>query len=279
MKRWRSALPWLVAVLLTVGLLVYQRRTGPTYPISVSTMVGGEKVGGRLIRSQETTAGARVEVSAGPTLRGTLVWRRFPTEDPWQSLEMRRENDRLVAELPKFQRAAKLEYQVRLEAPNGSREILPTEGTAILRYKDPVPTWLLLIHIVAIFLGPVFAFRSVIGWILKEQSPWRFVPWVVAFLALGGFVLGPLMQKYAFDAWWTGWPVGEDLTDTKTLVAWVFWVGALWLSRLRPKFSVAAFWVALLVMVGVFLIPHSVRGSQVDWSKVPDAGPTGRASL
>ncbi len=279
MQRWRPILPWLVAVILTAALLVYQRRTGPTYPISVSTMVGGERVGGRLIRSQETTAPARVELAAGPSLRGTLVWRRYPTDEPWQSVEMRRENDRLVAELPKFQRAAKLEYQVRLEAPNGSREILPTEGTAILRYKDPVPTWLLTIHILAIFLGPVFAFRAAVGCVLKEPNAWRWAPWIVAFLTLGGFVLGPMMQKYAFDAWWTGWPVGEDLTDTKTLVAWLFWVAALWLSKARPKLAALSFWVALAVMVAVFLIPHSVRGSQVDWSKVPETNPSGRASL
>ncbi|MCX7801217.1 MAG: hypothetical protein N2109_12855 [Fimbriimonadales bacterium] len=275
-RRWKPLAAWILAVVLTGSLLIYQRRTGPTYPISVRTIVGGEHVSGRLIRSQETTAPAKVEVVAGPTLRGQLVWRRYPTSDEWQAIEMRRDGPRLVAELPLFQRAAKLEYQVRLEAPNGSLEILPTDGSAILRYKDPVPTWLLLVHILAIFCGPIFAFRGAIATLLRESNALRFAPWVVAFLTLGGFVLGPMMQKYAFDAWWTGWPVGEDLTDTKTLVAWAFWVAAWWVGRVRPKWSLAAYWAALVVMVGVFLIPHSVRGSQVDWTKVPHAQPSAR---
>ena len=32
-------------------------------------------------------------------------------------------------------------------------------------------------------------------------------------IGVGGFLLGPAVQKMAFDAWWTGIPFGHDLTD------------------------------------------------------------------
>ena len=38
-------------------------------------------------------------------------------------------------------------------------------------------------------------------------------------LAVGGFILGPLVQNYAFGELWTGVPFGWDLTDNKTLIA------------------------------------------------------------
>jgi len=89
---------------------------------------------------------------------------------------------------------------------------------------------------------------------------------------LGGLFLGPAVQKYAFDAWWTGWPNGTDLTDNKTALATLAWLPATLLA-LRNRPLRAAVIVGWLVMMGVFLIPHSFRGSQIDWSSHPASPP------
>ena len=79
-------------------------------------------------------------------------------------------------------------------------------------------------------------------------------------------VLGPVVQKFAFDAYWTGWPNGADLTDNKTLIAVIAWLPATILALGRKKLR-AAVVVGWIVMMGVFLIPHSLRGSEMDWSE------------
>jgi hypothetical protein len=91
--------------------------------------------------------------------------------------------------------------------------------------------------------------------------------WItVIFLAIGGLVLGPIVQKYAFDAYWTGWPFGHDLTDNKSLVAFIFWVIALVvLFRTRENRTWPV--VAAIVTFIVFLIPHSMLGSEIDYTK------------
>ena len=88
---------------------------------------------------------------------------------------------------------------------------------------------------------------------------------------LGGFVLGPLMQKFAFGVAWSGFPFGTDLTDNKTLIAFLAWIVALVAGRRgRPArpFVIAASLVTLLV----FLIPHSLLGSEYDYSKIGQGG-------
>jgi hypothetical protein len=87
-------------------------------------------------------------------------------------------------------------------------------------------------------------------------------------LVFGGFVLGPMVQKYAFDAYWTGWPFGHDLTDNKTAIALLFWIVAYWRIRKQssPKYWAIMAGVALIL---VFLIPHSMLGSELDYSKMP----------
>lgn len=74
-------------------------------------------------------------------------------------------------------------------------------------------------------------------------------------------ILGPLVQKYAFGAYWTGWPVGTDLTDNKTLIALIGWLAAALALRTVPRPGV---WIVLaaVLMLGVFMIPHSLRGSE-----------------
>jgi hypothetical protein len=90
----------------------------------------------------------------------------------------------------------------------------------------------------------------------------------VIVLAIGGLILGPLMQKFAFDAYWTGWPFGKDLTDNKTAAALLLWVVAFWRMKKRPGSRGWAI-AALILMLVVYYIPHSVLGSELDYTKMP----------
>ena len=44
-------------------------------------------------------------------------------------------------------------------------------------------------------------------------------------------ILGPVVQKFAFNEFWAGVPFGIDLTDNKTLIAMIAWLLALWKSK------------------------------------------------
>ena len=89
-------------------------------------------------------------------------------------------------------------------------------------------------------------------------------------MAVGGLALGPAVQKYAFDAWWTGFPNGTDLTDNKTAIALVAWALALWAAR-GGRGARGALAAAALVTLVVFAIPHSLFGSELRWQEGPAA--------
>ncbi len=48
-------------------------------------------------------------------------------------------------------------------------------------------------------------------------------------------ILGPIVQKYAFGELWTGIPFGWDLTDNKTLIAFLFWILAVIMNRKKER--------------------------------------------
>jgi hypothetical protein len=117
----------------------------------------------------------------------------------------------------------------------------------------------------------LFAAAAGLAALDRKRNPRRFVLWTVGLLFVGGFILGPLMQKFAFGVAWAGFPAGTDLTDNKTLVAFLFWIVALAAGRKgRPArpFVVAASLVTLLA----FLIPHSLLGSEFDYTKIGQGG-------
>ena len=91
-------------------------------------------------------------------------------------------------------------------------------------------------------------------------------------MTIGGMVLGPIVQKYAFGEYWTGFPWGGDWTDNKMLVMWLSWVFACAVIGFRPKrrelIPRAAVLIGALVMSAVYLIPHSMGGSELDYSAV-----------
>jgi hypothetical protein len=87
------------------------------------------------------------------------------------------------------------------------------------------------------------------------------VKWTLGFVTIGGMILGPIVQKYAFGDLWTGIPFGTDLTDNKTLIAFVFWLLAFFLMK-KSKWWVM---LAVAMMIVVYLIPHSVLGSELDY--------------
>ena len=92
----------------------------------------------------------------------------------------------------------------------------------------------------------------------------RHVGIALLFLIIGGFILGPIVQKFSFGQFWTGWPLGKDLTDNKVIFALIPFIAA-WILRKKSYGR----WLAILaaaVMLVVYLIPHSARGSELDYN-------------
>jgi hypothetical protein len=174
----------------------------------------------------------------------------------------------LTAAIPHQPPAGKVEYRLILESGSGERFILPEGESVVARYKGEVPAWVLIPHVIAMFASMLFSTRALLEVFRRDsRAGWQVITAMVL-LVLGGLILGPIVQKYAFGAYWTGWPFGEDFTDNKTLVAVLAWlpatIAAIRRSPLRR--TVILGWI---VMMGVFLVPHSFRGSQIDWSQVP----------
>ncbi len=263
----KKVLLWIIAFLITFSAAFYQRMTGPTHPLRGKTTLNGTEIAYKLERDPETTSDHEVQITVPNTeITGTLLYKRYKTDDPWTKIPMKRDEDDLAGSLPKQPSAGKLEYKILL-ASQGSEISLTGEKSVIIRFKDPVPNLLLLPHIIIMFLAMLFSTRAGIEALNPKGNPRKLALWTTGLLFVGGFILGPLVQKFAFGYLWTGFPFGTDLTDNKTLIAMIGWIAALIAGR-RGK--PARWWVlgASILLMAIYLIPHSLLGSELDYSQL-----------
>ena len=284
---------WVLAFLLAAAAMIYQRATGPTHPLSGSLTVGRNTDRYSLPRSWDT--GVRVESQSGETeivpgnaevafpyfpttgMTAELHHRRYRTGEEFAVRPMVRElgegGSDFRGALPHQPAAGKVEYFLTLRSNEGVRRV-PERGTVVLRYKDPVPAAVLLPHVLCMIGVILLGARTVLGCLFDPRGV-RPLTWAAfGLMTVGGLVLGPVVQKYAFGDYWTGFPWGGDWTDNKMLVMWGAWL----IACVTVGFSGRVGWgkrltvlAAAAVMIGAYLVPHSMGGSELDYAAV-DSG-------
>jgi hypothetical protein len=260
----RNVLFWILAVVITVGAAVYQKRTGPTYPVNGRVDIGGGSYDYELIRSHGGETDAPISIIIpDPEVTGWLIYKRYNVDEEFTTVHMTRHADTLLALLPHQPPAGKLEYFLQLE--HGNRRVLvPPDRDLVIRFKGAVPGWALLPHVLFIFAAMLVSTRAGLEALPRHGKPRTYAFWAAGLLFLGGMVMGPIVQKYAFGAFWTGAPFGWDLTDNKTLIAMIGWIVAV-IAMLKGK-SIRGFVIAAsLLLLLIFSIPHSMMGSELDY--------------
>lgn len=278
---------WLLAGALTLVTALYQRMTGPSYPLKGRETICGRTLAYRLTRSAVNVRPfkLKVPVPENSEIKGTVAYQRFKKGDSWnpertvdmtfELVSLRHGGEKTVPALAAAlpwpadgnglpPPAGKLAYKVTLSCGaetvelNGGRPV-------VIRFRGDVPAWVMIPHIVVMFLAMLFGMAAGLEALRPGGKPRALAFGTLFCLFLGGFFLGPLMQKFAFGAYWTGFPLGTDLTDNKTLIVFLGWLAALLLGR---KGRGTRFWImgAAVLMLVVYLIPHSLLGSEWDYT-------------
>ena len=259
----RITIFWILSLLITLATALFQRMTGPTQPKKVHFTVGGNEYHTKLPRSITNGDGCSVitftiqglpdEVTPG------VLMRKYKSADAWTLAMAVRTGDRFAVTLPALPAAAKMEYGLSF-----ANMTMNQNDIVVVRCKEPVSAWLLIPHILLMFAAMLLSNLAGLLALFRRERYRGFAKMAVACLVLGGIVLGSFVQKSAFGSYWTGFPLGNDLTDTKTLVVLIVWAVALipnWRQNRRPV------WVALAAafMLAVYCIPHSTAGSEYDY--------------
>lgn len=276
----KSILWWIFAIFFTIAMARYQKMTGPTYPVSGKTTLNGNEIKYKLIRTAENDKDAEIALNVPDTnIKGTITYKRYKSNDSLTTVSLTRRNDTLFFLMPTQPAAGKMMYEITLSSATEQVVLKAKKDEfVVMRFKGPVPLYILIPHVLAMFLGLLFSTRTAIEAFIGGTRTFKLALWTLGFLIIGGMIFGPIVQKYAFGAYWTGWPFADgvsfnlfvmgDMTDNKTLVMVLAWVLAIFKLRKDPKSKFWPAFAAVMVLI-VYLIPHSVLGSEIDHTKTP----------
>ena len=254
----KKSVYWLLAVVITLVLSVYQRMTGPTYPKKVAVELNGGRYKVKLPRSGVQQDEFVVLKDIPSDAKAQMHYRRFPTSDEYTTVDFTWKDGEWQAALPVQPVAGKLQYYITIDGKD-----YPADEPVVIRFRNDVPASILIPHILLMFGAMLFAVYTFLL-VVTHKDYKRWLKITVATLFVGGFILGPLVQHAAFGPWWAGFPYGTDLTDNKTLISFLFFVAAL--ATLKWKYNKWVVCFAVLLMIVIFSIPHSAYGSEYDYT-------------
>lgn len=277
----KTFLFWLMAFVITISAAIYQRKTGPTYPKKVTVTANGVSYPLKMVRSLGLDEDPYVKLAINDTsIRAKIYYKRFLSKDEFKSADFKfkstpinsfvmnkffgmNKDEGFFAEVPQQPAAGKIEYYFDITDHSGTKTYLK-ETPIVIRFKGGVPLSILLPHILFMFIAMLFSTLSGLLATFRIPSFREFGLLTFGSLLIGGMFLGPLVQLYAFGDLWTGVPFGWDLTDNKTLIAFLFWILAVVMNRRRDKPFYTV--LAAVVLLLIYSIPHSMFGSQLDYN-------------
>lgn len=270
---------WILAIAITFTAIIYQRKTGPTYPMRTEVSVNGQDYSLSLVRSIAIGSNSTIKLGIkDSTISARLFYKRFNTNEQYHSVDFYyavkpvesfimnkifgiTEERGWFAKVPEQPAAGKLQYYFEI-SDGFNKSVYMKEHPVVIRFKGDVPATILIPHIFFMFFAMLLANLAGIMAIFKFKQYKLFTNLTVIALLIGGMILGPWVQWHAFGEAWAGVPFAWDLTDNKTLVAFIFWLLAFFMNRKkdRPAYTI----VASIVILIVYSIPHSMFGSQLD---------------
>ncbi len=181
---------------------------------------------------------------------------------------------------------SEFEYYLRLSAivdSTGTDSMLATipsqflqdrSSTLKIRFEGKPNSIVLVAHIACMYAALLAVFLAVFSGLADKNASnlstrlGKLVLLATALLVVGVFLLGTVVERQSYGTFWSGVPVGTNMTDTYSLLLCLFWVGMLvclkgsafksnpekdLISRQTARILIV---VGLIAMIIVFLIPH-----------------------
>lgn len=284
-------LKYLIAFLLTI-LMLYITRTNSrgqseflTYTENNYTFEYNTVPKGTELETSQIPVVIKGDLSAGETVlfrhnKDNAIPKGNLDQYLVDTMNFSPEKNQYTIEMPAGTRGGRFYYYFEIADSTGA-----PLATMFEKEKEPfafkfigiVPIYVLVGHLLFIFATVYFialattdSFPLITGKSTDVKPVAKHITWAVILCFIGGYPIGWAMNWFAFNGFWEGIPFGTDATDNKTQLLFVYIVFAMlamWGSlRGNPKKDLyspkTSGWlgiISFLVMLAIYLIPHSIQ--------------------
>ena len=157
----KSYVYWILAVVITLGAAYYQRVTGPTKPKRLEITVNGQQCKLKMVRSIGLDEPSEIKLAlSDTTVRAKLFFHRYPTKEEYQVIDFQykenKEDNGFYASIPQQPAAGKIQYYFEITDSKGTVTYMK-ETPIVIRFKGGVPAFILLPHVLLMFVAMLFS--------------------------------------------------------------------------------------------------------------------------
>ena len=153
---------WLIAIVITLVLSIYQRMTGPTNPKRVTVELNEKNYKLKLPRSGVQEDEIVILKGIPSNTNAQIHYHRYPTSDEYTTIDFSWKDDKCKATLPVQPVGGKLQYYITVEGKD-----YPVDEPLIIRFRNDVPASILIPH------RPTCGFRTLVDRISFWNRPYR----------------------------------------------------------------------------------------------------------
>ncbi len=278
----------IIALILTLVLATVSRRLSEREPELKVIEDGGVRIEHTTV--VEKIGGGDVDIQAEISTtepvgnyKINLVYRIGKDDLIFSPMRPQKENPGLFfGVIPSQPMRSKVYYYISVRDGEKNELTLPDKVNRLnspfmIKFKGKVTPAVLIAHIIAMFVGIFFIFMVLFYDIdllrgkdaLKDVGNLSLL--ATFFIFLGGMPLGWWVTYQTLGVLWEGIPIGWDITDSKTLIIFLYWLILLYLMKgtvfkKNSKLNVVGEkTLAVFVLMGVilsfllYLIPHSIQ--------------------
>ena len=265
---------YILALLLTVLLLAIARRASTRHQEDITTNIDGVVLSHKTVTENFGDGPVVTLKSSDASRQRALV--RFAEQigGDYQTIEMTPEAGVFSARLPTLEKGKKWFYHIDVIKDNVLLTTLPADRDQFIKFKGHISPLILIPHILFMFATIFFGMMAIFTSVdlargkgdVKRSVLFVLLTFISAFI--GGIPLGIAVSAQTFGgSGWGGWPLGTDITDSKTEVLLLFWLVTLilsWKGLKGQKLPISDSLYSALVIISLvvtfitFLIPHSI---------------------
>jgi hypothetical protein len=266
---------YILALVLTVLLLAFARRMSTRHQQEFTSSVDGITLSHNTVtESFGENPVVMVKATSTENIRGTVYYSKQVGGPDYNTVDMVPTTDGLTASLNPLPKGEKYFYHIEVFKGNTKLAAIPPKGDQFIKFKGHISPIILIPHIgfmfATIFFGLLAVFTSVDiargKGDIKRSVLFVLLTFIPAFI--GGIPLGIAVSAQTFGgSGWGGWPLGSDITDTKTEILLLFWLITIilsWKGLSGRKMTISNGFYSFLVILSfvvtfiTFLIPHSI---------------------
>ncbi len=250
-----KGLLWILALIITCSVAYYARFLSPTYPSLATVPVEIQKYSVPFVHAHVGKSDCPIIIPIGDiSVKGILFFRKYPSQDEMTKVDMVREGDKLVASIPYNAPGYKIEYRVDLFKNNVQLDYTISKPI-ILLFEGDIPKFPLFMNLAVLALALLLStWTGLLALFGSKASKFFAMLSFISFI-IGGFIVAPIVHKYALNNWWTGFSIEYSMNNNKFFMASLVWLVVV--LTIQRKYNTIIILAAAVLTLLIFLIPST----------------------